>query len=130
MSGLAVRLAESPLRGWWQLFGGGWLTLVVYLSLTGSPPQVDLGIDAADKLEHLAAYGWLMGWFAPLWPAWRHRLRLAAALIALGITLEFLQQLGGVRHFEVADMAANATGVLIAFGGWQWIGKRNTPQFL
>lgn len=104
--------------------GWCWVALVVYFTLTPSPPRMDLGIDFADKLQHLFAYAWLMGWFAPLYPDRRPRLRVAVALVALGITLEFLQYLGGVRYLEVADMLANATGVLMAFGVWSWIERR------
>ncbi|MCW8955240.1 MAG: hypothetical protein OQL09_00025, partial [Gammaproteobacteria bacterium] len=34
--------------------------------------------------------------------------------ILLGIVLEYLQALGGVRYFEWADMLANSAGVLLA----------------
>ena len=122
--GVFERLSESPVRQAWLLSGWFWIGLVVYLTLTATPPQVDLGLDHADKLEHLAAYLWLMGWFAPLYPARRPRLTIAAALIAMGITLEFLQQLGGVRYLELADMVANTAGVVTAFLASEWLSKR------
>ena len=60
---------------------------------------------------HFAAYAVLA--FLPAlherWPA------LTAALlgaIALGVLLEFLQRLSPGRNFEVADMVADAGGVL------------------
>ena len=122
--GVVERLSESPVRQAWLLSGWFWIGLVVYLTLTATPPQVDLGLDHADKLEHLAAYFWLMGWFAPLYSARRTRLTIAAALIAMGITLEFLQQLGGVRYLEFADMVANTAGVVTAFLASEWLSKR------
>lgn len=119
------RIAQSPLRMPWLLSGWLWIGVVVYFTLTPTPPQVDLGIDHADKLEHMAAYFWLMGWFIPLYPARRARLMIAVALIVMGITLEFLQYLGGVRYLELADMVANTSGVLIALFGAEWVRRRN-----
>jgi cobalamin biosynthesis protein CobD/CbiB len=39
---------------------------------------------------------------------------MALALVMLGVTLEYLQRLGGYRTFEYADIGANAAGVLCA----------------
>ena len=97
----------------WQAFGGALCLLVVYFSLTPSPP--DLGFDQSDKLGHLAAYAGLMWWFAQLYPTLRSRLIWAAAFVALGVGLEFAQRATGYRTFELADMAADAAGVLL---GW------------
>ena len=86
--------------------GWGWAAAIVWLSLTPSPPQVD--VDYGDKLGHFGAYGLLMFWFALLY------LELAASargtligFIAMGIGLEFLQGMLGYRSFDVHDMAAN-----------------------
>jgi VanZ family protein len=97
----------------WQFLGGLGCLLVVYFSLTPSPPN--LGIDQGDKLGHLAAYAGLMWWFSQLDGRVRGRLAFAAAFVALGIGLEFAQRATGYRSFELADMAADALGVLI---GW------------
>lgn len=88
--------------------------LVVYLSLTPTPPTVPLG-KYADKWEHVAAYASLMWWFCQLQLPMRQRLRTALLLISLGIALEFVQRATGVRTFEVADMIAGGTGVIL---GW------------
>ncbi|MDH5570823.1 MAG: hypothetical protein OEY89_03595, partial [Gammaproteobacteria bacterium] len=42
------------------------------------------------------------------------RLFWGAVFIAMGIGLEFLQELGGIRYFEVYDMFANGLGVILA----------------
>jgi VanZ family protein len=83
---------------------------IVWLSLTPSPPRVD--IESGDKLGHLAGYGVLMFWFAQLH---LRRLPYAAGFIAMGIALEFVQAWLGYRTLEVLDMAANTAGVL---AGW------------
>jgi VanZ family protein len=90
--------------------GWGWAAAIVWLSLTPSPPQVD--VDYGDKLGHFGAYGLLMFWFALLYPSWTVRARYLIGFIVMGVGLEFLQGMLG-RVFDVQDMLANATGVLL-----------------
>jgi VanZ family protein len=90
--------------------GWGWAAAIVWLSLTPSPPQVDVGY--GDKLGHFGAYGLLMFWFALLYASWPLRARYMLGFIAMGVGLEFLQGMLG-RVFDVHDMLANATGVLL-----------------
>lgn len=94
----------------------GWLLvgLVAYLSLMPHPPE-PLSFHYADKFEHGFAYASLSLWFCQIYLQARQRVAVVAALIALGITLEFLQGAGGYRMFEIADMAANSCGVLLGF---------------
>ena len=91
--------------------GWGWAAAIVWLSLTPSPPQVDVGY--GDKLGHLGAYGLLMFWFALLYLSWPIRVRYMIGFIAMGVGLEFLQGTLGHRTFDVVDMLANGTGVLL-----------------
>jgi len=93
-----------------------WLLAVLFLTLTPAPPPDPLSLPFADKLAHALAFLWLMWWFAQLTGRGRW-LRVALALVALGVSIEFLQRWGGVRHFEVADMLADALGVGV---GW-WL---------
>jgi VanZ family protein len=95
----------------------GWLLvlLVCYFSLTSSPPKIDIQFKYLDKLGHLFSYFILMTWFAQLYPKNKTRIYYALFFISLGVLLEVLQGLGGVRFFEYADMVANTTGVIIAF---------------
>ena len=90
--------------------GWGWAATIVWLSLTSSPPQVD--VPYSDKIGHLASYAVLMFWFSQLY---RTRIFYAAGFILMGVALEFVQGQLGYRSYEVADMLANALGVL---AGW------------
>lgn len=90
--------------------GWGWAAAIVWLSLTPSPPQVDVA--HSDKMGHFFAYALLMFWFAQLY--WR-RAAYAAGFIALGVGLEIAQGALGFRMYDAADMVANTLGVL---GGW------------
>ena len=102
-------------RAEWLFVGWSLVALVIFFSVTSSPPQLDIDIKYLDKLEHLFAYGVLMGWFGQLYHTGRMRLGYLFGFIIMGITLEIIQGLGGVRYFEYGDMTANALGALI---GW------------
>lgn len=93
--------------------GWGWAAAIVWLSLTPSPPQVD--VEFGDKLGHFGAYGLLMLWFCLLYSSRTARIWHAAAFIAMGVGLEVLQGYLGYRTYEVFDMSANTLGVLL---GW------------
>ncbi|HET7198440.1 MAG TPA: VanZ family protein [Burkholderiales bacterium] len=102
------------MRLFFVAFGWALVALIVWLSLTPSPPSLDLGIPQADKLGHFSFYGLAMFWFARLYLRTPVRAAYAAGFIAMGIALEFIQAHVG-RDFEVADMAADAVGVAL---GW------------
>ena len=93
----------------------GWILIimVIFLTLTPKPPQLMDEIKFGDKIGHFVSYALLMFWFCQIYIVRRHRLFLAGTFVLMGITLEYLQGLGGVRMYEVADMFANSTGVLI-----------------
>ena len=94
--------------------GWGWAATIVWLSLTPSPPQVD--VQFGDKLGHFGAYGLLMLWFSLLYSGLRPRAGYAVGFIAMGIGLEILQGHLGYRTYDVIDMAANTIGVLLGWG--------------
>jgi len=108
-----MRVQPTTLRRLWRAIGVGLILLVIWLSLTPTP--IEIPVEQGDKFGHLAAYGTLMFWFANLDARLRQRLGYATAFVALGIALEFAQGLTDYRVFEVADMVANAIGVLL---GW------------
>jgi VanZ family protein len=91
--------------------GWGWAAAIVWLSLTPSPPQVD--VHYGDKLGHFAAYGLLMLWFSLLYPLRPARVLYMVAFVAMGVGLEFLQGWLGYRTIDFADMVANTLGVLL-----------------
>ena len=105
---------DAMLRRLW--LGVAWfgVGLIIFLSLTPSPPDIDLG-KFSDKYEHVAAYAVLMLWFCQIYLSTTQRGWIAFLLVVLGVTLEFLQRATGYRAFEVADMVAGASGVCL---GW------------
>jgi VanZ family protein len=110
----AEKLTMLRHRHVW-LAGGWWLIgLIVYLSLTPHPPE-PFSFPNADKFEHCIAYGSLALWFCQIYLSTRSRVFVLAALIGLGVGLEFVQGWTGYRHFDVWDMVANSIGVLFGF---------------
>jgi VanZ family protein len=110
------------LRALWLALGWGLAAAIVWVSLTPSPPQIDL--EQGDKLGHLASYGALMFWFCQLYAVRGTRLAYAMGFTLMGVALEFAQGEFGARTFEPADMLANALGVAL---GWAFaLGARGS----
>ena len=104
---------QSPLRTLWLIIGWMLVALIVYLSVT--PYPLEIPVEQGDKLGHVMAYLVLMSWFSNLYEGPAQRVVCAAGCIALAIGLEFVQRWTGYRSFEYADMAAGASGVIVAW---------------
>ncbi len=108
---------ERPLRlKWralWLALGWLWVAAILWLSLTPSPPKID--IPQGDKYAHALSYAMLMFWFCQLYVSRRARIGHALGFVAMGVAIEFVQRAIGYRSFELMDMAADALGVLV---GW------------
>lgn len=100
-------------RRTWIALGMMIVAAIWTLSLIPNPPQI--GVEGEDKAGHFVAYGILMLWWSQILIRSRDRLIIAAAFVAMGIVIEFLQGWTGWRTFEVADMVADAIGVGL---GW------------
>ncbi len=117
-------LSNTLLRRLWVGIGWFGVVLLIFLSLTPQPPEIP--IEQGDKFGHAFAYAMLMYWWAQLLPAARQRLRVAAALLALGIAIEYVQGWTGWRSFDYYDMLADAIGIAL---GWL-IAPPRTPDLL
>ena len=100
-------------RRTWIALGMAIIAAIWILSLIPDPPHI--GVEGEDKAGHFVAYGVLMLWWSQILTGFRDRLIIAAAFIAMGIVIEFVQGSTGWRTFEVADMVADAIGVGL---GW------------
>ena len=108
----SVSMPPHKLRNLWLSIGGLLVALTVFLSLTPDPPTINA--TGSYTFAHVLAYGTLMLWFLRLYPVSRG-LIIAVGLIAMGILLELLQGLTGVRSSDYMDMVANTGGVML---GW------------
>lgn len=108
MSDVVMQLKLKPL---WLLIGFSLILFVVVQSLTPSP--VDIGVQFWDKSLHTIGYFVLMSWFMQIYHSQKAKLFWSLFFICMGVGLEFLQDLGGVRHYEINDMIANCLGVAI-----------------
>jgi len=97
----------------WLLVGYLMIAFVVQQTLTPSPATA--GMQLSDKFLHIVGYFGLMGWFMQVYRQPGAKIIWGVFFISMGIGLEFLQGLGGIRHFEVNDMLANSLGVSIAW---------------
>jgi VanZ family protein len=105
----------------WLLLGGLLITLIFYLSLSAIQLPIPR-IPNIDKVMHFTAYCCLMGWFVQIFHHRYGRLLIGLGFIVMGIAIEFLQALHPLRHFDVLDMLANMSGVIIAWAaGLTWL---------
>ena len=97
-----------------KLWLGIWifgLLLCVLLSVI-APPAVSVDVSNSDKVGHFLAYGTLSAWAVMLFQQKRTWILCAAALIFLGIAMEFAQgYLTTTRMMDWRDALANTMGV-------------------
>ncbi len=105
---------KLKLRLLWLSIGYMLVALVVYLSLTSHPVEVDIEIDYLDKIFHTLAYFSLMFWFTQIYHDKFWRYSYAIFFVLLGIGMEYLQSFDPERFYEFADMLANTAGVVLA----------------
>jgi len=101
------------LKPLWLFIGYLLIAYVFYSSLRPDPIEVD--IDDFDKYAHTFAYFVLMGWFIQIYQHRNSILKCALLFIGMGVLIEILQGMGGVRFFDYYDMLANSSGVLLAW---------------
>jgi VanZ family protein len=99
------------LRFW---LAGGWLLVFLSIVMSVLPGLPTFTVPYSDKVFHATSYFVLMAWFAGIYLRSRYWL-IALALAVLGIGLEFGQTLFPYRFFDPWDIAANITGVAIAW---------------
>jgi VanZ family protein len=111
---------ELKYKLFWLLIGYAFVALIVYLSLTSTPLEVDLGFANQDKLYHALAYFTLMFWFAQIYHKKLQRGLLIVVFVLLGLLMEYAQSFSPYRTADIFDMLANSTGVLLAVFTTHW----------
>ena len=103
-------------RKLWLGIGYLLIILVIFLSLTSSPVEIDTELPYLDKLFHALAYFSLTFWFMQIYHIKHHVIRWAIFFLSLGLLLEYLQSFDPERYSEVGDMVANTLGVMLGVG--------------
>ena len=111
----AKAVPDLKFRFLWLTIGYALVALVVFLSLTSNPVDMEMGFPYEDKMFHAFAYFVLMFWFGQIYHNRFQRNMIAIVLIFMGMTFEYLQSFDPDRYAEFGDMAANLTGVAIGF---------------
>ena len=100
-------------RHFWVMIGVCLVLLLLYGSLAPAkalPPML-----GSDKFWHATTYFIVMVYFSQLFDGVRARALIGAALIALGVAIEFIQPYFN-RQFDWFDALANAGGVFVGLG--------------
>ena len=111
----AKAVPDLKLRFLWLTIGYALVGLVVFLSLTSNPVDMEMGFPYEDKVFHALAYFVLMSWFGQIYHDKFQRNMIAVIFVFMGIALEYLQSFDANRYSEIADMVANTTGVVLGF---------------
>lgn len=106
---------ELRFRFLWLAIGYTLVVLVIYLSLTSAPVDLEMNLPYEDKIYHALAYFTLMTWFSQIYHASFQRTMIALIFIIMGVLLEYLQSFEPGRYAEFGDMLANTTGVALGF---------------
>lgn len=117
-----MNITHLRFKALWVSIGILMLATVAIASVISLPAPVK-SVMLHDKLLHTVAYAALMGWFAQIYRHDLTRLLLAVALVLMGIVIEFIQGTVPQRQFDVLDMVANTSGVLLAWAlAYTWVG--------
>lgn len=95
----------------WLAIGVSLLMLLIYGSL--APAKVLPSLGESDKFWHGATYFVVMTYLSQLYTGVRARALIGAGLLAMGVTIEFIQPYFN-RQFGWLDALANAIGVFVA----------------
>ena len=106
---------DLKLRFLWLTIGYALVAMIVFLSLTSSPVDMELNFPYEDKFFHALAYFALMAWFSQIYHDRFQRNMIAVVFVFMGITLEYLQSFDPNRYSEFGDMVANSIGVALGF---------------
>jgi VanZ family protein len=86
------------------------IAVLAFYPLDGQP------VTGSDKLNHLIAFAVLAGLADGAYPNRRRDPMRWAPLVAYGLFIEVVQAFLPYRHFSLADLAADALGVLLYAG--------------
>jgi len=105
--------AALVVQRMWLGAGAALLALVIWGSLTPTPPHIELPVPQFDKVEHITAYLLITAWFSAAYP--KRWWWIAAGAALLGGAIEIAQGYTG-RDPDWFDWFADCFGA--ALGAW------------
>ena len=107
---------QNPVLKFRKIWLGiGLLLIAIVVQQTLTPSPVGVAEKFSDKFLHVVGYFVLMGWFVQLCHQEKINLIWLVFFVVMGVGLEFLQGMSGVRQYEVNDMLANTCGAVLAW---------------
>lgn len=117
-----LRISHLRFKRLWIAVGVALIATIFIGSVSSIPTEIKHFM-LQDKFMHVLAYGCLMGWFAQIFRHDLTRLLLVILFVVMGIFIEVLQSMTPTRQFEVMDMIANTSGVVLAWAlAYTWVG--------
>jgi VanZ family protein len=110
----------------------GWSAALVLLAIWSLPAPEVFIFSLVDKVKHGAAYGalgllWTMAVFTTAWrPRWLLATVAAAYAFGWGALTEAVQLMVPGRQADLADLAADAVGIVICVLAYWWAGPADT----
>ena len=105
--------SEIAYRDAFRFFFAVGVAVLCFTSVFPRLPTASIGM--SDKVQHMLAYACVAFCGAAGFHGWRHLAAMAGGLILLGVALELVQLALPDRVASVADVGANALGVLAGF---------------
>jgi VanZ family protein len=131
--GVALELPIQSVRNWiWLIAFWGSLFLITYLALTPHESPEIIHFRFKDKILHALAFGYLTGLLRWRYPTWATSWRTTLMLLAYGGLIELAQSFIPSRQCSLADMVADAFGILMALAlmrlmEWRSKSRQITP---
>ncbi|PIK13998.1 VanZ family protein [Halobacteriovorax sp. JY17] len=104
-------MKELKLQKIWLFIGLSYIAGIFYLCLRRSAPSTP-PFEHFDKILHFSAYFFLMSYFTLILKKSSYK-KVFILFVIMGILIEFLQLMTGYRSFELLDILANTTGLIV-----------------
>ena len=123
IGGAMLAATHLRLARLWLWIGLALIFGICFLSVTSVPGPLR-AVLLHDKVMHMVAYAGLMGWFAQIFRHRMTRFLFAAVFVGMGVGIEFVQATVPGRQFELLDMVANTSGIILAWAlAHTWMGR-------
>ncbi|WP_372655555.1 VanZ family protein [Halobacteriovorax sp.] len=104
-------MKELKLLKLWLFIGLSYIAVIFYLCLKRTEPSIP-PFQHIDKVIHFSAYFLMMSYFVQITKKESYK-NIFIIFFLIGVLIELLQLMSGYRSFELLDILANTTGLVI-----------------